>query len=167
MFYRQVSKGIRDDERCGRAKLLVCDEGEEPERMLEVSRAITWLKNTHKYYKYTMNYSTCTTFCTCCIVDCCFHTANRHKGSSPWRFNTLLLSDEAFNVFTESSVNEFKTINKRLCVLTHSLTNSSYDPHMTAGQLFLYFVLLHRQWCHVSLLWQMCLLLDALDKSFF
>uniref|UniRef100_A0A671U234 Gelsolin n=1 Tax=Sparus aurata TaxID=8175 RepID=A0A671U234_SPAAU len=31
-----VSKGIRDDERCGRAKLLVCDEGEEPERMLEV-----------------------------------------------------------------------------------------------------------------------------------
>uniref|UniRef100_UPI0037E77E08 gelsolin-like n=1 Tax=Semicossyphus pulcher TaxID=241346 RepID=UPI0037E77E08 len=31
-----VSKGIRDDERCGRATLLVCDEGEEPERMLEV-----------------------------------------------------------------------------------------------------------------------------------
>ncbi|XP_070820100.1 gelsolin-like [Chaetodon trifascialis] len=31
-----VSKGIRDDERCGRAKLLLCDEGAEPERMLEV-----------------------------------------------------------------------------------------------------------------------------------
>lgn len=31
-----VSKGIRDNERCGRAKLLFCDEGEEPERMLEV-----------------------------------------------------------------------------------------------------------------------------------
>uniref|UniRef100_A0A3B4V509 Gelsolin n=1 Tax=Seriola dumerili TaxID=41447 RepID=A0A3B4V509_SERDU len=31
-----VSKGIRDDERCGRAKLLICDEGAEPDRMLEV-----------------------------------------------------------------------------------------------------------------------------------
>ncbi|XP_044051708.1 gelsolin-like isoform X2 [Siniperca chuatsi] len=31
-----VSKGVRDDERCGRAKLLICDEGAEPERMLEV-----------------------------------------------------------------------------------------------------------------------------------
>ncbi|XP_070759730.1 gelsolin-like [Enoplosus armatus] len=31
-----VSKGIRDNERCGRAKLLICDEGAEPERMLEV-----------------------------------------------------------------------------------------------------------------------------------
>ncbi|KAI3373025.1 hypothetical protein L3Q82_023469 [Scortum barcoo] len=31
-----VSKGIHDDERCGRAKLLICDEGAEPERMLEV-----------------------------------------------------------------------------------------------------------------------------------
>lgn len=34
---RQVSKGIRDDERCGRAELLLCDEGAEPDRMLEVS----------------------------------------------------------------------------------------------------------------------------------
>ncbi|XP_071402663.1 gelsolin-like [Centroberyx affinis] len=32
----QVSKGIRDNERCGRAKLQICDEGAEPERMLEV-----------------------------------------------------------------------------------------------------------------------------------
>uniref|UniRef100_UPI003AB0D687 gelsolin-like isoform X1 n=2 Tax=Centroberyx gerrardi TaxID=166262 RepID=UPI003AB0D687 len=32
----QVSKGIRDNERCGRAKLQICDEGVEPERMLEV-----------------------------------------------------------------------------------------------------------------------------------
>ncbi|KAM7018461.1 gelsolin-like [Tautogolabrus adspersus] len=31
-----VSKGIRDDERCGRAKLIVCDDGSEPARMLEV-----------------------------------------------------------------------------------------------------------------------------------
>uniref|UniRef100_A0A8C9Y879 Gelsolin n=1 Tax=Sander lucioperca TaxID=283035 RepID=A0A8C9Y879_SANLU len=31
-----VSKGIRDDERCGRGQLLVCDEGEEPDRMLQV-----------------------------------------------------------------------------------------------------------------------------------
>ncbi|XP_068559550.1 gelsolin-like isoform X2 [Cebidichthys violaceus] len=31
-----VSRGIRDDERCGRGQLLVCDEGEEPNRMLEV-----------------------------------------------------------------------------------------------------------------------------------
>uniref|UniRef100_A0A8C4HFT8 Gelsolin n=1 Tax=Dicentrarchus labrax TaxID=13489 RepID=A0A8C4HFT8_DICLA len=31
-----VSKGIRDDERCGRANLVICDEGAEPERMLEV-----------------------------------------------------------------------------------------------------------------------------------
>ncbi|KAG7232848.1 hypothetical protein INR49_008038 [Caranx melampygus] len=31
-----VSKGIRDDERCGRAKLLICNEGAEPDRMLEV-----------------------------------------------------------------------------------------------------------------------------------
>uniref|UniRef100_A0A4W6FB52 Gelsolin n=1 Tax=Lates calcarifer TaxID=8187 RepID=A0A4W6FB52_LATCA len=31
-----VSKGIRDNERCGRAKLLICDEGAEPDRMLEV-----------------------------------------------------------------------------------------------------------------------------------
>ncbi|XP_065822592.1 gelsolin-like [Labrus bergylta] len=31
-----VSKGIRDDERCGRAKLIVCDDGSEPERMLEI-----------------------------------------------------------------------------------------------------------------------------------
>ncbi|TMS01608.1 Gelsolin [Larimichthys crocea] len=31
-----VSKGIRDDERCGRATLVVCNEGEEPEKMLEV-----------------------------------------------------------------------------------------------------------------------------------
>ncbi|XP_076010185.1 gelsolin-like [Genypterus blacodes] len=32
----QVSKGIRDNERCGRAKLQLCGEGAEPERMLEV-----------------------------------------------------------------------------------------------------------------------------------
>ncbi|XP_034548396.1 gelsolin-like isoform X2 [Notolabrus celidotus] len=31
-----VSKGIRDEERCGRGNLLVCIEGEEPDRMLEV-----------------------------------------------------------------------------------------------------------------------------------
>ncbi|KAG7999726.1 Gelsolin [Nibea albiflora] len=31
-----VSKGIRDDERCGRATLVFCNEGEEPEKMLEV-----------------------------------------------------------------------------------------------------------------------------------
>ncbi|KAM9360961.1 gelsolin-like [Symphorus nematophorus] len=31
-----VSKGIRDDERCGRANLVFCDEGAEPDRMLEV-----------------------------------------------------------------------------------------------------------------------------------
>ncbi|XP_034008651.1 gelsolin-like isoform X2 [Trematomus bernacchii] len=31
-----VSKGIRDDERCGRCQLHLCEEGEEPERMLEV-----------------------------------------------------------------------------------------------------------------------------------
>ncbi|GLD68925.1 gelsolin-like isoform X1 [Lates japonicus] len=31
-----VSKGIRDNERCGRAKLLICDEGAETDRMLEV-----------------------------------------------------------------------------------------------------------------------------------
>jgi len=32
----QVAKGIRDNERCGRGNLLICDEGEEPERMLQV-----------------------------------------------------------------------------------------------------------------------------------
>ncbi|XP_074526955.1 gelsolin-like [Halichoeres trimaculatus] len=31
-----VSKGIRDDERCGRAKLFFCDEGDESPRMQEV-----------------------------------------------------------------------------------------------------------------------------------
>ncbi|XP_054467256.1 gelsolin-like [Anoplopoma fimbria] len=31
-----VSRGIRDDERCGRGQLLVCEEGEEPNRMLQV-----------------------------------------------------------------------------------------------------------------------------------
>ncbi|KAL3975171.1 hypothetical protein ACER0C_021057 [Sarotherodon galilaeus] len=31
-----VSKGIRDNERCGRAELRVCDEGAEPEKMIEV-----------------------------------------------------------------------------------------------------------------------------------
>ncbi|XP_044191304.1 gelsolin-like [Thunnus albacares] len=31
-----VSKGIRDNERCGRAELLLCDEGAEPAKMLEV-----------------------------------------------------------------------------------------------------------------------------------
>ncbi|XP_061585598.1 gelsolin-like [Cololabis saira] len=31
-----VSKGIRDNERCGRAELVICNEGEEPERMIEV-----------------------------------------------------------------------------------------------------------------------------------
>ncbi|KAM4616917.1 gelsolin-like isoform 1-T8 [Polymixia lowei] len=31
-----VSKGIRDNERCGRAELHICDEGAEPEKMLEV-----------------------------------------------------------------------------------------------------------------------------------
>ncbi|XP_076747357.1 gelsolin isoform X2 [Maylandia zebra] len=31
-----VSKGIRDNERCGRAELQVCDEGAEPEKMVEV-----------------------------------------------------------------------------------------------------------------------------------
>ncbi|KAM3867580.1 gelsolin-like [Diretmus argenteus] len=32
----QVSKSIRDNERCGRANLVICEEGEEPERMLEI-----------------------------------------------------------------------------------------------------------------------------------
>ncbi|XP_041644123.1 gelsolin-like [Cheilinus undulatus] len=31
-----VAKGIRDDERCGRAKVIICDEGSEPDRMLEI-----------------------------------------------------------------------------------------------------------------------------------
>ncbi|XP_039902567.1 gelsolin-like isoform X4 [Simochromis diagramma] len=31
-----MSKGIRDNERCGRAELQVCDEGVEPEKMVEV-----------------------------------------------------------------------------------------------------------------------------------
>ncbi|XP_063345196.1 gelsolin-like [Pelmatolapia mariae] len=31
-----MSKGIRDNERCGRAELQVCDEGAEPEKMIEV-----------------------------------------------------------------------------------------------------------------------------------
>ncbi|XP_073322737.1 gelsolin-like [Pagrus major] len=42
-----VSKGIRDNERCGRAKLLVCDEEEEPERMLEVLGEKPELPETH------------------------------------------------------------------------------------------------------------------------
>uniref|UniRef100_A0A7N6FE36 Gelsolin n=1 Tax=Anabas testudineus TaxID=64144 RepID=A0A7N6FE36_ANATE len=32
----KVCKGIRDNEMCGRAKLLICDEGAEPDRMLQV-----------------------------------------------------------------------------------------------------------------------------------
>uniref|UniRef100_A0A8D3DJ21 Gelsolin n=1 Tax=Scophthalmus maximus TaxID=52904 RepID=A0A8D3DJ21_SCOMX len=32
----QVAKGIRDNERCGRARLYVCDEGMEREKMIEV-----------------------------------------------------------------------------------------------------------------------------------
>lgn len=32
-----VSKDIRDNERCGRAKLLVCEEGSEHENILSVS----------------------------------------------------------------------------------------------------------------------------------
>lgn len=31
-----VSKGIRDNERAGRAKLYICEEGAEPDKMLEV-----------------------------------------------------------------------------------------------------------------------------------
>lgn len=33
----QVAKGIRDNERSGRAKIYVCEEGVEREKMLEVS----------------------------------------------------------------------------------------------------------------------------------
>ncbi|KAL7391201.1 hypothetical protein ABVT39_005954 [Epinephelus coioides] len=42
-----VSKGIRDDERCGRAKLKFCDEGDEPDRMLEVLGEKPELSDTH------------------------------------------------------------------------------------------------------------------------
>lgn len=35
----QVAKGIRDNERSGRAKVYVCDEGVEREKMLEVMSA--------------------------------------------------------------------------------------------------------------------------------
>lgn len=42
----QVSKGIRDDERCGRAELLFCDEGAEPARMLEACDTPTTYNNT-------------------------------------------------------------------------------------------------------------------------
>lgn len=35
--YWQVSKRIRDNERCGRAELHFCSEGSEPEKMWEVS----------------------------------------------------------------------------------------------------------------------------------
>ncbi|XP_024120275.1 gelsolin isoform X2 [Oryzias melastigma] len=31
-----VSKGIRDDERCGRAEITFCEEGSEPEKMIEI-----------------------------------------------------------------------------------------------------------------------------------
>ena len=34
------------------------------------------------------------------------------RFSSPWRFNTLLLSDDAFNTFILSSIDDFITINK-------------------------------------------------------
>uniref|UniRef100_A0A3Q3XG47 Gelsolin n=1 Tax=Mola mola TaxID=94237 RepID=A0A3Q3XG47_MOLML len=43
----KVSKGIRDNERCGRAELLFCDEGEEPEKMLKVLGEKPELPNTH------------------------------------------------------------------------------------------------------------------------
>ncbi|XP_074495806.1 gelsolin-like isoform X1 [Sebastes fasciatus] len=42
-----VSKGIRDDERCGRAELQFCEEGEEPERMLQVLGEKPDLPDTH------------------------------------------------------------------------------------------------------------------------
>lgn len=35
----QVAKGIRDNERSGRAKVYVCDDGAEREKMLEVMSA--------------------------------------------------------------------------------------------------------------------------------
>ncbi|XP_072243198.1 gelsolin-like isoform X2 [Leuresthes tenuis] len=43
-----VSKGIRDNERCGRGNLLICDEGEEPERMLQVLGEKPDLPESHR-----------------------------------------------------------------------------------------------------------------------
>ncbi|XP_059192331.1 gelsolin-like isoform X2 [Centropristis striata] len=42
-----VAKNIRDDERCGRAELTVCDEGEEPERMLQILGEKPSLPDSH------------------------------------------------------------------------------------------------------------------------
>ncbi|XP_063051604.1 gelsolin b [Engraulis encrasicolus] len=42
-----VSKGIRDNERCGRAKLHICEEGSESEKMLEVLGEKPDLPDTH------------------------------------------------------------------------------------------------------------------------
>uniref|UniRef100_A0A8C5EL21 Gelsolin n=1 Tax=Gouania willdenowi TaxID=441366 RepID=A0A8C5EL21_GOUWI len=39
----QVAKGIRDNERSGRARVYVCDEGMEREKMLEVSHPKNWM----------------------------------------------------------------------------------------------------------------------------
>ncbi|KAG5281501.1 hypothetical protein AALO_G00072950 [Alosa alosa] len=42
-----VSKGIRDNERCGRAKLHICEEGSESEKMLEILGEKPDLPETH------------------------------------------------------------------------------------------------------------------------
>ncbi|KAM4576962.1 gelsolin-like [Odontesthes bonariensis] len=43
-----VSKGIRDNERCGRGNISICDEGEEPERMLQVLGEKPDLPESHR-----------------------------------------------------------------------------------------------------------------------
>lgn len=49
----QLAKGIRDNERSGRARVYVCDEGVEREKMLEVrkrkNQLQNHLRNTLKY----------------------------------------------------------------------------------------------------------------------
>ena len=56
--------------------------------------------------------------------------------SSPWRFSTLLLSDDAFNAFIESSTDEFITMNKNKSV-SYSLLWESLKANL-CGQIISY-----------------------------
>lgn len=52
-----VSKDIRDNERCGRAKLFVCEEGSENEKILTVS-IIKGKCFSHFRYRLVLEYTT-------------------------------------------------------------------------------------------------------------
>uniref|UniRef100_A0A4W5KGP6 Gelsolin n=1 Tax=Hucho hucho TaxID=62062 RepID=A0A4W5KGP6_9TELE len=64
----QVSKDIRDNERCGRAELYVCDEGAECEKMLEVSLSMRRNGREKKKEFISIHFKSCN----------CLYASNKH-----------------------------------------------------------------------------------------